>query len=71
MREKSVANCGCLLVVLVTNLLVGGWSVNLLLNVFLQKTLPIFWAGVIGLFVGEFSIPVAVVVAILRHFGII
>ena len=71
MREKSVANCGCLIAVLVINLLVGGWSVNLLLDVFLQKTLPIFWAEVIGLFVGEFSIPVAVVVAILRHFGIV
>lgn len=73
MKEETLtlANCGCVLILFVTNLVLGGWSVNLLLDVFLHKMLPFGWAVVIGLFTGEFTVPVAIIVAILRHFGIV
>jgi hypothetical protein len=52
-------------------MLAGGWSVNYLLNFFASKVIPFGWAMVIGLFAGEISIPVAVVVAILHMFHVI
>lgn len=71
-RDSSfVVNCGCALLLLVFNILAGGWSVNYLLGFFLEKTIPFFWAATIGLFVGEISFPAAVVVAILHSFGIV
>lgn len=70
-ESGSILGCGCWIVILILNLVLGGWSVNYLLLAFLEKSLPFFWATVIGLFVGEFSIPVAVVVKILQAFGII
>lgn len=69
-EEKSgLALFGCLIIVF--NLFVGGWSVNYLLNFFLEKTIPFIGAAIIGLIVGEVSIPVAVAVAILRLFGVV
>jgi hypothetical protein len=69
--DGTTIKCGCYLVILLVNILVGGWSVNYLLMTFADKSIPFFWATVIGAFVGEISIPVAVVVAILRAFGIL
>jgi len=71
MKGKIATNLGCLAIVLLINLGVGGWSVSYLLTVLLSKTIPFWGAALIGLFVGEFSIPIAVVVALLRHFGAI
>ena len=60
--------CGCLLwiALIVFNVLVGGWSVEYLLEFFLNKAIPFLGAMVIGLFVGELSVPVAIVIAILK-----
>jgi hypothetical protein len=69
--EYAYVNCGCTIFIVVLNLLVGGWSVNYILTFFLDKAIPFFWATVIGLFAGEITIPVAVIVAILHYFGII
>jgi hypothetical protein len=63
--------CGCGLVIVVFNLLAGGWSVNYLLMTLAGKTIPFFWATIIGLFFGEFSIPAALLTAVLRHFGVL
>ena len=63
--------CGCLLFLTIFNLLVGGWSVNYLLEFFANKVIPFGWAMVIGLFAGEASIPAAIVVWILHMFHII
>ena len=71
MKGRIVANVGCLVIVLLFNLGVGGWSVNYLLAAFMSKTIPFWGAALIGLFVGEFSVPVAIVVALLRFFGAI
>lgn len=63
-------NCGCVLLLLAFNVFIGGWSVNYLLEFFLEKTIPFLGAAAIGLFVGELSVPVAIVVALLKHFGV-
>lgn len=68
---NSLASCGCGLLIVVFNLFVGGWSVNYLLQFFLAKTIPFFGAMLIGLFVGELSVPTAIVVALLKIFGVL
>ena len=65
-NKESSVSCGCFLVLFVINLLAGGWSVNYLLEFFLHKAVPFVGATVIGLFTGEITIPVAVVIAILK-----
>jgi hypothetical protein len=64
---------GCILmaVFLFVNLFVGAWSVNYLLMEFMGKQIPLLGAMVIGLFAGEVSIPVAVVVLILKACGVL
>jgi len=69
-KKATLFNCGCIILVIVFNLLIGGWSVNYLLDFFLAKTIPFIGAAVIGLFVGEISVPVAVVVWILAYCGV-
>lgn len=69
-RGDSIISCGCFLLVLVLNLLIGGWSVNYLLDFFIVKTIPTIGATLIGMIIGEITIPAAVVIAILRWFGV-
>ena len=69
--ESSIASCGCGLLLVVFNLFVGGWSVNYLLQFFLAKTIPFIGAMLIGFFAGEISVPVAVVIALLKWFGVL
>ena len=63
--------CGCVFLLFVFNIFVGGWSVNWLLDFFYNKTIPFVYASLIGLFVGEFSVPIAIVMSILEKFGVI
>lgn len=70
-NEESIAKLGCCLIVLLFNSLVGAWSVNYLLSFFLGKTIPFLGALVIGMVAGEISIPVAIVVAVLKFFHIL
>jgi len=70
MKEQTTS-WGCILVILAFNLIIGGWSVNYLLVVFVGKAIPFLAAALLGLIVGEFSVPVAIVVAVLRHFGVV
>jgi hypothetical protein len=69
--ESAPVSCGCWLIIVALNFFIGGWSINFLLQTFAEKTIPFFWAGVCGLIAGEISIPVAVVVAILKSFGVL
>lgn len=69
MKKGTTANLGCFVLLILFNLGIGGWSVNYLLAVFLDKTIPFWGAALIGLFTGEFSVPVAIIVALLRRFG--
>jgi hypothetical protein len=74
MRNKvsgspAVVSCGCIF--LVTNLLLGGWSVNYLIGNIFNKTIPLFWAVIVGLFTGQFTVPISIIVAILKSFRIL
>lgn len=62
---------GCLtsIVVIIINLFVGGWSVIEILSWF-GKTIPFWYNVLIGLFVAEFSIPIAIIGWILRICGV-
>lgn len=74
MRNDNAYNlftCGCGVVMLIFNVLVGSWSVNCLLEFFLSKTIPFLGSALIGLFVGEISVPVAVVIVVLKHFHVL
>ena len=63
-------SCGCWLALLAINIAVGGWSVHYILSIF-KMNIP-FWAdALIGLFAAELSIPAAIIIAILRAFGIV
>lgn len=62
--------CGCMIAVIVFNLLVGGWSVSYLIEAFLGKTIPFWGAVLIGLFAAEVSFPVACVVWLLKFFHV-
>ena len=66
--ESSIASCGCGVLLVLFNLWIGGWSVNYLLSFFADKTIPFLGAALIGLFTAEISVPVAIVIALLRHF---
>jgi hypothetical protein len=68
--EKARNQCGCLAVMAVINLAVGWWSVNYLLEVFFNKTIPIFWAVAIGIIGGQFTIPAALIAWILKMLGV-
>lgn len=69
--SNSLISCGCAFALLVFNVFVGSWSVNYLLEFFLSKTIPFIGSALIGLFVGEISVPVAVVIAILKYFHVL
>ena len=62
--------CGCWLFLMALNLIAGAWSVNLLLNTFLHKTIPFLGAMVIGLIGGEVTIPLAIVIWVLKFFHV-
>lgn len=65
-----MSKLGCGIIILIFNLLVGGWSVNFILNYF-DKDIPFIADTLIGLFVAQISIPVACVMWILQYFGVI
>lgn len=69
--NSSILSCGCGILLFLANIFLGGTSVNYLLMTFTEKVLPFGWAVFTGLFVGEFTIPAALVVWVLKHFGII
>lgn len=62
---------GCGLLIGLFYLLVGGWSVNYLLDFFLEESISFAGAVLLGLIVGEVSIPVAATVVILKWFGVL
>jgi len=66
-ERNSTIRGGCFFLILLINMVLGIWSVNYLLLTFLGKTIPLFWAFVIGIFSGELTIPVAIVVLILKY----
>ena len=66
---KIKTDLGVYLFILILNITVGTWSVIEILSWF-GKSIPLIANLIIGLFVGEFSIPVAVVGYLLKVFGV-
>lgn len=64
-------NTGCCIVILVLliNISAGAWSVVEILSWF-SKSIPLIGSAIIGLFVGEISIPIAIIGWILKIFGV-
>lgn len=58
-------------IALIIYTMAGAWSVYYLLEFFGLKTIHIFWAIIIGFIAGEVSIPVAIIIAILRFCEVI
>jgi hypothetical protein len=69
--DKAICgvNCGCIIVILIINLFAGAISVNYILSWF-DKYIPLWADAIIGLFVAEISVPVAIVGWILKICGV-
>lgn len=67
----GVIKCGCWLVLMAFNVTVGAWSVNYLLQFFMDKTIPFIGAALIGLFSAQLTVPVAIIVWLLQLFGVL
>lgn len=70
MSAKSEVDFGCAVLILLFNLTVGTWSVIYLLEI-LGKHIGIGWAILIAAFVSEVTIPVAIVVWLLKLAGVL
>ena len=66
---KNKAGCLFALVILTINATIGAWSVIQILSWF-GKSIPMIANIILGLFVGEISIPIAIVGYILKICGI-
>jgi hypothetical protein len=69
--RKHTSSMGCLpiIIILVINITIGAWSVGEILSWF-GKDIPLIGDGLIGLVVGEVSIPIAIAGWLLKLFGI-
>ena len=72
-REDDLVWLGCLLqiVLFVIATAIAAWSVDYTLMFFLGKDIPLFWDIVIGTFGGQVTIPVAIVIVILKHLEVL
>lgn len=68
-NENGVITCGCALAIVVFNLTLGYLSVQYLLTTFVGNAAP--WGAALlgGLFLGEFTVPVAVAVWLIQLAG--
>ncbi len=73
MKDNTVFGIqgGCCVLVLALNLILGSWSTNVILLTFLGKTIPWIGAALIGLVAGEITIPVAIVISVLKFFHVL
>lgn len=63
--------CGCWLAFLLFNLCLGGVSLQYCLECFIGKGLDQFWvAALLGLFLGEFTVPIAIICFVLKLCGV-
>lgn len=68
MAKLTSSSCGCLLLVLLFNILLGGYCFDYVLFVVFNKDIP-WWADAIcGTITGEFIVPAAIVCWILKIF---
>ncbi|HYT42591.1 MAG TPA: hypothetical protein VEP90_09610, partial [Methylomirabilota bacterium] len=53
-------------VFLITNMLLGAWSLNYVLMIFIGKHIPIFATILGGLVLGQFTVPLAILCWIIK-----
>jgi hypothetical protein len=76
-KVSDSGSCGCVLVVLALNLLLGGITTQYVLNAWLPLILhravyaPFWPCAVAGLFLGQFAIPLAALTWLLKAAGVI
>ena len=70
-NDSGIAQLGCCLGVVIINLTIGSWSVAYLLDFFLNKNIPWIGDALLGLVAGEVTVPVALVVWLLRSFNVL
>lgn len=68
MNENTVG-CGLWFAVVIFNLTIGAWSVDKILSWF-GKDISTIWDILIGLFVAQMSVPVAIIGSLLKWFGV-
>lgn len=69
MKLKGKIGCLVIFLVITINITIGAWSVSQILSWF-GKSIPMIGNALIGLFVGEISIPIAIIGYILKLFCI-
>lgn len=67
--KQSKLTCGCYLLILTINLFLGAWSVNFLLGL-IGKHIAFIYALLIGIVGGECTIPLAIIVWLLKAAGV-
>jgi hypothetical protein len=70
-KDNDSVKGGCYLILIIFNTIVGGWSVSYLLEIFANKIIPFWGSCLIGLFTAQVSVPVAIVVWLLKFFGVL
>lgn len=65
--SDGLAGCGCYLLVLAFNLTLGGYTFQYCLKAFFYKDIPWYWDVIGGMFLGELTIPLAVITWIVNH----
>jgi len=66
---KGKIGCAFYVFIIALNLTLGAWSLIQILSWF-GKSIPLLYNVIIGLFTGEFSIPIAIVGKILKACGV-
>lgn len=70
MKKESKPNCSCLSIILIFNLLFGGWSVDYLLNNVFNRNIPFIGDIVIGFFTAQITVPCAIIAWVLKACGV-
>lgn len=70
-RFAGLSGCGCLLLALAINLLLGGIATHYVILMWFAKDIAFGWAALIGLFGGELTIPAAIITYLLHLAGVI
>ena len=68
--EASACSCGCMLLILLCNLLLGGICTDYSLWFYFGIHIPFVACIVIGLFLGQFAVPLAVIAWVLHLCGV-
>lgn len=72
-RHDNIMNWTCLaqILIVIAYVILAGMSINYLLPVFGLEQIGFGWALLIGIIAGEVTIPIAIVVMILRFVGVL